>query len=92
MLGAEQRPRRARRAGGQRAMDGTQVAGHRGGVGEQAIGPPAQLPQPARRGEQPVEAGADHAPRRYWPLWPPLFASSRRSVMTTPRSIDLTMS
>ncbi len=45
-------------------MHGPQVAAHRGAVGEQAVGPPAQLPQPFRRRQQPVETGLDHVARR----------------------------
>jgi hypothetical protein len=33
-------------------------------VGEQTIGPAAQLLQPLRRRQQPVEAGPDHGARR----------------------------
>ncbi len=64
VLGTEQRARRACRAGCQGAMDGAQVAGHRGAVRKQTVGPAAQLLQLLRRRQQPVEAGPDHVPRR----------------------------
>ena len=93
VLGAEERGRRSGGTLGERQVDRPAVAGDRSAMGQQAVAPPGD----ARRvGEETVEAGADahRAPpsRRKCPVRPPLLASRRRSVITAPRSMALTMS